>query len=133
MRQFDHERMVVYQRSLQFIRMASAIRPSLSARGSLADQLDRASVSIAVNIAEGAGEFAKREKARFYRIARRSATECAAILDVAIEIGAADPSQTQPAKQHLREIVAMLIALGKRVEERKSARPRKDRNGSIKP
>jgi four helix bundle protein len=35
-----------------------------------------------LNIAEGAGEFSPSEKARFYRMARRSATECAAILHV---------------------------------------------------
>ena len=32
--------------------------------------------------AEGAGEYAVDEKARFYRMAKRSATECAGILDV---------------------------------------------------
>jgi len=32
-------------------------------------------------------EFARREKARFYRMARRSATECAAILDIVQELG----------------------------------------------
>jgi len=35
-----------------------------------------------LNIAEGAGEFAPKEKVRFYRMARRSATESAAVLDV---------------------------------------------------
>jgi four helix bundle protein len=34
-----------------------------------------------INIAEGAGEFAPEEQARFYRMARRSATESATILD----------------------------------------------------
>ncbi len=47
---------------------------------------DRASASIVLNIAGGAGEFAKREKARFYRIARRSATEFAEILDILREL-----------------------------------------------
>ena len=37
---------------------------------------------MALNIAEGAGEFSPADKARLYRIARRSATECAAILDI---------------------------------------------------
>ena len=32
------------------------------------DQLQRPSTSIAFNIAEGAGEYAMKEKARFYRI-----------------------------------------------------------------
>jgi four helix bundle protein len=74
-RPFDHERMEVYRLALGFVRAASAIRSSLAAgRGALADQLDRASISIPLNIAEGAGELARREKARFYRMARRSVT-----------------------------------------------------------
>ena len=74
MGEFDHEKMDVYRRALDFIRTASSIRDTLlGGRATLADQLDRAAVSIALNVAEGAGEFARREKARFYRIARRSA------------------------------------------------------------
>jgi hypothetical protein len=74
MREFDHERMEVYRRALVFVRTANAVRECVvSRRAGLADQLDRAAVSIALNIAEGAGEFAKREKARFYRIARLAA------------------------------------------------------------
>jgi four helix bundle protein len=46
------------------------------------NQLRRATTSICLNIAEGAGEFSAKEKAPFYRIAKRAATECAAILDV---------------------------------------------------
>jgi len=34
-----------------------------------------------LNIAEGAGESSPNEKVRFYRMARRSAIECAGILD----------------------------------------------------
>jgi four helix bundle protein len=49
-------------------------------RAYLADQFQRASTSIILNIAEGAGEFSANEKVRFYRMARRSATECAGIL-----------------------------------------------------
>src|SRR5215470_13359967 len=88
---FDHERMDVYRRALQFVRLAASIRHGLvPGHASLADQLDRAAVSIALNIAEGAGEFARKEKARFYRIARRSATESAAVLDVAQALELAD-------------------------------------------
>ena len=78
MHQFDHERMEVYGVALAFVKQATAIRARLPrGRNPLADQLDRASVSVALNIAEGAGEFARKEKARFYRIARRSATDLA--------------------------------------------------------
>ena len=44
-------------------------------------QFLRAALSIKLNIAEGASEWRRLEKARFYRIARRSAGEHAAILD----------------------------------------------------
>jgi four helix bundle protein len=77
-------------------------------------------VSIALNIAEGAGEFAPREKARFYRIARRSATESAAILDVATRLGLAAPSEVRTAKATLCEIVPMLVRLAKKMESAQS-------------
>ena len=119
MRPFDHERMEVYRAALRFVRSASVIRSGLGAgRNALADQLDRASVSIALNIAEGAGEVARREKARFYRIARRSATECAAILDIAGELQLAPEDRLREGRQQLQSIVAMLVGLVKHIESR---------------
>ena len=78
---FDH--LDVYQAAIDFVVLANDVVERLPrGRGYLADQLQRAATSIPLNIAEGAGEFSAAEKARFYRIARRSATESAAILDV---------------------------------------------------
>jgi four helix bundle protein len=55
--------MEVYRRALGFIRTANSVREDIvSRRVGLADELDRAAVSVTLNIAEGAGEFAKREK-----------------------------------------------------------------------
>jgi len=83
MKQFDHERLDVYQVSIEYLTIAEEIAKNLPrGRSYIADQLRRAALSVVLNIAEGAGEFSKNEKIRFYRIARRSATECAAILDV---------------------------------------------------
>jgi len=119
MRPFDHERMEVYQIALRFVRCAGRIRGVLvTGRCAIADQLDRASMSIALNIAEGAGEFATKEKAHFYRMARRSATECAAILDVVRELQLAREEELKEAREQLRTIVAMLIGLVKHLEER---------------
>jgi four helix bundle protein len=50
--------------------------------GALRVQLDRASASIVLNLAEGAGRRTAADKCGFYVIARGSAMECAAILDV---------------------------------------------------
>src|SRR6187402_2810918 len=73
---FDHERLDVYQRALEFLDQCDTILEQLpSGRAHLKDQLDRAATSVVLNVAEGAGEFSPDEKRRFYRIARRSATE----------------------------------------------------------
>ena len=65
---FDHERLKVYQIAIQYIALADNIAFSLPrGRSYLADQLGRAALSIVLNIAEGAGEFSKKGKARFYR------------------------------------------------------------------
>ncbi len=110
--------MDVYRRALAFVRAANAIRAKLPpGRSALADQLDRAALSIALNIAEGAGEFARSEKARSYRMARRAATECAAILDVVRVLDLGDGKAIDAAKDNLRAIVAILVGLGKWVEE----------------
>jgi four helix bundle protein len=80
---FDHERLEVHQLALRFVVLARQIIEQLSTGfADLSDQLRRASSSIVLNTAEGAGEFSKREKARFYRMAKRSATECAGVLDI---------------------------------------------------
>ena len=79
----------------------------------LADQLRRAALSISLNIAEGAGEFSPQDKARFYRMARRSATECAAILDAQQSLRLADEKRITSGRELLLRIVAMLIRMTK--------------------
>jgi four helix bundle protein len=79
----DHEKLDAYHIAIEFVILADAVIEHLPrGRGYLSDQLQRAALSIPLNIAEGAGEYAIDEKARFYRMAKRSATECAGILDV---------------------------------------------------
>ena len=65
----DHEKLDVYQVAIEFVVLADEIVENLPrGRAYLSDQLHRAALSIALNIAKGAGEYAIEEKARFYRI-----------------------------------------------------------------
>ena len=109
---FDHERLDVYQLSLKFIVMSARIIEGFpTGRSHLADQLHRAAVSVTLNIAEGAGEFSKGDKARFYRMAKRSATECAAVLDICRELNLAGAQLLTDGRENLIKIVSMMIKL----------------------
>jgi four helix bundle protein len=74
-------------------------------------RMQRAASSIALNIAEGAGEYARHEKNRFYRMAKRSATECAAVLDFGLKLGLIDTKKLRDARDLLFRIVSMLIKM----------------------
>lgn len=81
-------------------------------RAELSDQLDRASLSIALNIAEGAGRTGPRDQARHYAIARGSAFECLAVLDL-LDLEAAPP-KGRDARATLVRLTAVLSALTRR-------------------
>ena len=112
MDQFDHEKLDVYQTAVDWVSLAQDIAEALPrGKGNLADQLQRAASSITLNIAEGAGEFSGAEKARFYRMAKRSATECAAALDVAKRRSSITAEHFAQGRSLLLRIVGMLVRL----------------------
>lgn len=77
----DFERLDVYRVALEFQALATSIVLPAGHR-EVRDQLDRAALSIVLNTAEGAGRSSAADKARFFSMARGSAMECAAVLDV---------------------------------------------------
>ena len=84
------------------------------ANAALRDQLDRASASIVLNIAEAAGRRAQKEKGHFYAIARGSAMECAAILDVARTRRLGSETSFRDGRALLVRVVQMLTRLDQR-------------------
>ena len=111
---FDHEKLDVYRVAIDFVALSDEVAKQLPrGRAYLADQLQRAAVSIPLNIAEGAGEFSRKDKRRFYRIALRSATESAAILDVCHRLQLSDEQRIGMGRDLLLRIVAMLTRMTK--------------------
>lgn len=109
---FDHEKLDVYQLAIEFVARTNDIIERLPrGRGYLADQLQRAALSIVLNIAEGAGKFSPADKAVFYTRARASATESAAVLDVCQKLNLMEPSATADHKGLLERIAQMLTKL----------------------
>jgi four helix bundle protein len=114
--QFDHEKLDVYNLSLEFIRWTTSL--ITAARGKsgklvieVCDHLDRASLSILFNTAEGNGKRQRQIRAKFFDDARGSATECAACLDALAAKAACDESRIQSGKDMLLRIVSMLTKL----------------------
>ena len=110
-RLFDHEKLEVYQASLSFIVWLEPVLQRLPKSLSVADQLDRASTSIPLNIAEGNGKFTGADRCRFFDIARGSALESAAALDVLVAKGRCSSEEVTPGKDRLWSIVSMLVGL----------------------
>ncbi|OGC04953.1 hypothetical protein A2276_03250 [candidate division WOR-1 bacterium RIFOXYA12_FULL_43_27] len=81
---FDFEDFPVYKDAIQFIEKVDSFLESTPQKGNtrLIDQLQRASTSIALNIAEGAGRYHKTDKRNFYVVARGSVYECVACFQI---------------------------------------------------
>jgi four helix bundle protein len=115
---FDHEKLDVYQESIAFCGWVGEFLGAISSKAAAKDQLDRASTSIPLNIAEGNGKFSSKDRARFFEVARGSALECAACLDVLLVRNLAMEEQVVLAKERLSRIVQMLIGLLRKFSER---------------
>ena len=106
----DAEKLDCYRIALEFQAIAVQLVPKRGC-SELRDQLDRASISIVLNIAEGCGRRSPADKGRFYAMARGSATECAAILDLLGARGLVDERLRQRARSLLVRDVQMLTQL----------------------
>jgi four helix bundle protein len=108
--QLEHEKLQVYVVALELHARACALLPGRTARV-LRDQLERASLGVVLNIAEGAGRRSSADKRRFYEMARGSVTETAAITDVLRVRGLAGPAACAQARVLAVRVVQMLSRL----------------------
>lgn len=116
---FEHRKLKVYDRSLDLIvEIIKACREVAPGWSELLDQIKRAATSIVLNIAEGAGEFSPKEKARFYRMSVRSTAEVSAAFDVLERVGALKAGRTTNIQNELHEVASMVTGLCKTAESR---------------
>ncbi len=108
---FDHEKLRVYRASLEFISWLQGIMERVPAKLAVHDHLDRASTSIPLNIAEGNGKFSAADRCKYFDIARGSALECAAGLDVLVAKAVLPETDISRGKEILFTIVSMLVGL----------------------
>jgi four helix bundle protein len=101
---FSLEKLLVYQKAIDFAdRICTLTRTFPRGYYFLADQLDRATLSIAANIAEGNGRFTKADRRNFFGIARGSVQECVPLLELASRQKLINSEEHELLKGHLPE------------------------------
>jgi four helix bundle protein len=110
---FPHERLDAWRVARQFYLQCSQLQGLPRASGHAGDQLERAALSVVLNIVEGAGRNSSKEKRHFFSIALGSLAESTAVLDLATAKGLLDPATTTPIQTTARRVGAMLTGLMK--------------------
>ena len=110
---FDHEKLDVYRLAIEFVAWVDTMldEPTSKSRISALKHLDESSTSVALNIAEGNGQRSLADRVRYLEIARGSALECAACLDVLVVPRRFPCERTATGKATLVRVVAMLTKL----------------------
>jgi four helix bundle protein len=116
---FSFEKLLVYQKAVDFAdEICGRTEQFPRGYGFLVDQLNRASLSIAANIAEGNGRFTKADRRNFFGIARGSVQECVPLLELALRRNLLNEQNQNALKARLEEIARMLSGLIKGLENR---------------
>ena len=121
---FMFEKLEVYQKAVSLADAIAALTQDFPRGfGFLTDQLNRAALSVATNLAEGNGRFTKPDRKNFFTIARGSVQECVPLLEVARRRGLIDPSKHGDLRQDLETIAKMLSGLINGLEKRDAQSP----------
>jgi len=109
---FDHETLDVYKLGIQFVKWTEPFVRGLpwSCRN-VRGQLIRSADSIPLNIAEGNAKKPGPDRRHYLEIARASAAECAASLDVIVARGPRSPTDAEDGKILLHRIISILVRL----------------------
>jgi four helix bundle protein len=114
---FDHERLDVYRKALEFVTWCGRLRNDGDMPCSTMTALDRTSTGVALNIAEGNGKFSTKDRCRFIDHARTAALQAAATLDVHAIRQTKSKQAAVAGKKHLVDIVRMLVAWERSLED----------------
>ena len=99
----------IYRLALELVELIQQIvNQSPAGRAFLCDQLLRASSSIPLNYIEGCGRRTPKDRRRFFNMAKASAYEVYAALDVALLLNAVSPELAARGKDHCDHLAGML-------------------------
>lgn len=115
---FSHQKLNVYKKALEFIQFTNLILSRIQLKSEIKEQLDRSSILILLNIAEGNGKFSRKDKCRYFDISICSTLESLASLNILYMKKNITEEERYRVKEILNDIVAMLIGLIKSNSDR---------------
>lgn len=108
----NHHRLHCYRLTLELARTVPALMATWPrGHSDLADQLKRALSSVLLTIAEGNGRMSPKDRRRFFAMARGSASEVGAIIDIAQAYGFISDSTASYWQDSVLQIVKMVSKL----------------------
>lgn len=109
----SHRDLIVWKRAMEFAAEVHGLKRRFPARdgAELWRQLSRATMSVAANIAEGAGRMHRADCVRFLAIARGSLLEADTHLAMAVALGYLSTEEIRRAEQLSYEVLRMLSKL----------------------
>lgn len=116
----DYRRLHIYSTAMDLAESAYTIARTFpdEERFALSSQLRRASTSIAINIAEGAGRGGDREFVRYLHIAVGSACEVEALLDLVMRLHPVDRVSVTGLQDEARALISQIYKLEHRINSK---------------
>jgi four helix bundle protein len=109
---FMFENLQVYQKAVDFAdRIGSHTETFPRGYYFLVDQLNRAALSVATNLAEGNGRFTKPDRKNFFTITRGSIQECVPLIEIAKRRRFISQIDHTTLKAQLEEMAKMITGL----------------------
>ncbi len=132
MEPFSFEKLDVYQKAVRWVQTVDEICSRAKGRVSAntLDQFSRASLSVALNIAEGNGRWHTADKRQFFWIARGSVFECVPLLEVLKSREVLRQEDYEKCRESLSDLGKMLSGLIKAVEKMGASKNREISQGA---
>ena len=119
-RVFDHQGLDVYHVAIDVAVCVEEMLAGIGKDGAhIVNQLKRSSSSIPLNIAEGCGRESPADRARFFTIAKGSALESSASIDLLLRTKRIKFEDFVRVQSLLKRTVAMLVGLVRNSEKKK--------------
>ena len=108
---FDFQKLEVYKKAKTFHVVCKNLILAKKLDTYVKDQLGRASLSVALNIAEGSGKFSKADRRNYFTTARASVFECVAVLDILSDQSTISTEEFDMLSKNADELSRILFAM----------------------